>query len=129
MPTHAARTNRHQWVTHQDLIKTGVTLERLRLLSKLGCFDVWPEAEQQRTERVLGAYADTLECINREPKTADEAAMTRARIDENLEVINDFLATEPSYLCEPEFSEVLLRSAVETSTQDVPTERQIGVAQ
>jgi hypothetical protein len=128
MPMHAVRTNRHQWVTNQDLIKSGVTLERLRLLSKLGCFDVWPEAEQQRAEHVLGAYADTLECINREPKTADEAAITRARIDENLEVINDFLATEPSYLCEPEFSEVLLRTALETSKQDVPMEQRIEVA-
>ncbi len=119
------KINRHQWVTNQNLITTGVTLERLRLLSKMGFFDNWPEAEQQRAESALDAYADTLECINRESKTADEAALTRARIDGNLEVISDFLVSDPKYLCEPEFSDALLRVAViEPKKGDEPVERQ-----
>ncbi len=124
----AAKTTRLKWAINQDLIKTGVTLERLRLLSKLGFFDDWPEAEQQRTERVLNAYADTFACLNREPHTADEAAMMRAQIDGNLEFIHDFLASEPAYLREPEFSEILLKTVLISSEKGglIEKQREVG---
>ncbi len=123
-----AKTTRLNWAINQDLIKTGVTLERLRLLSKLGFFDDWPEAEQQRAERVLNAYAGTMVCLNREPQTADEAAMIRAGIEGNLALITGFLASDPPYLREPEFSEMLRKAVLVAAERggSIKEQREVG---
>ncbi len=119
---------RLQWALNQDLLQIGATLERLRVLSTLGFFDDGPAAEHQRAARVLGAYADTLACFKREVHTADEATILRARIEGNLALVTSFLAHDPAYLREPEFS-VMLRQTVLASAEkggSIEEQREVG---
>ncbi len=119
-----AETARLKWALNQDLIPIGVTLERLRLLSTLGRFDTWPEAEHQRVERVLDAFAETLAYLNSEPQTTDEVVTIQAGIERNLEVFYKFLASDPAYLAEPEFSVMLRQTVLASAKKGGPIEQQ-----
>ncbi len=115
-----------KWVSNQDLIQAGATLERLRVLSTLGVCDTWPEAEQACAERVLDVYANTLACLNHEAQAVDEAAQMRAQIDSNLALIIDFLASDPPYLREPEFSALLLKTVLGSLARAIEQHREVG---